>query len=323
MLQAVLPIRWRRRFQSRFDRLISRRMRPPAAVQRLESRSTYVLPTGYGIFFAAVLYTMLMGSMNYSNNMGFMLTFLLTGIALVGMLYTYRNLSWLRLHAGRAKPVFAGDPVEFPLILQTGDGRPAYRIDVGLNRRQMHAVDIPENAMADTRIRVPTRVRGVQRLGRIRTETVFPLGLFRVWSWVALDAQVLVYPKPAGNRRLPRAGYAGEGRRNAPVSGNDDFAGIRRYQPSDPPTHIAWKAFARGHDVLTKQFSGVAGDDVWLDWDSLPDLDVERRLSQLCQWVLTLHYHGRSYGLRLPGRVIAPGIGEQHKTHCLEALALF
>lgn len=322
MLQAVWPNRWRRGLQGRIDRLIGRRMRAPAAEQRLEARSTYVLPTGYGLFFAIVLYIMLMGSINYSNNMGFMLTFLLTGIALVGLLYTYRNLFALRLHAGRPRPVFAGDRAEFPLILQTGDGRPAWRINIGPNRHQMQAADIPEHDLTSTAVHIPTARRGLLRLGRLRVDTAFPLGLFRVWSWVALDARVLVYPRPAGNRRLPVSGYAGEGRRNAPIAGNDDFAGIRRYQPGDPPTHIMWKAFARGHDVLTKQFSGIAGEDVWLDWAMLPDLDVEARLSQLCQWVLALHHQGRRYGLRLPGRVIGPDAGEQHRAACLEALAL-
>jgi uncharacterized protein (DUF58 family) len=32
---------------------------------------------------------------------------------------------------------------------------------------------------------------------------------------------------------------------------------------------------------------------------------------------------GQSYGLRIPGTVIAPGRGDQHRARCLEALALF
>jgi uncharacterized protein (DUF58 family) len=39
--------------------------------------------------------------------------------------------------------------------------------------------------------------------------------------------------------------------------------------------------------------------------------------------VLQAERFGQSYGLRLPGTSIRPSRGEQHRTRCLEALALF
>jgi uncharacterized protein (DUF58 family) len=43
----------------------------------------------------------------------------------------------------------------------------------------------------------------------------------------------------------------------------------------------------------------------------------------LTQWVLQAERFGQSFGLRIPGSVIAPARGEAHRTRCLEALALF
>jgi uncharacterized protein (DUF58 family) len=298
-------------------------MRPAAPVQELASRSTYILPTGYGVFFAIILYTMLMGSMNYSNSMGFMLTFLLAGMALVGMLYTYRNLVSLRLIAGHPKPVFAGDNVEFPVYLQTANARPAFRIAAGPHRKDLRTVDIASDGTSKVTIKVPALKRGWLQLDPIRVQTTFPLGWFRVWSWVAVDSRALVYPQPEGRHRLPLYKAAGTGRKQSQTIGNDDFSGIRRYQPSDPPAHIAWKALAKGHEVLTKQFSEQSGEELWLDWDSLPGLATEQRLSQLCLWVLNLHQQGKRYGLRIPGIEIKPNVGEQQRKTCLEALALY
>ena len=51
--------------------------------------------------------------------------------------------------------------------------------------------------------------------------------------------------------------------------------------------------------------------------------EAEARLSVLCQWVLQAEDFGQAYGLRLPGREIAPSRGEVHRTRCLEALATF
>jgi uncharacterized protein (DUF58 family) len=60
-----------------------------------------------------------------------------------------------------------------------------------------------------------------------------------------------------------------------------------------------------------------------LDWDSLPDLDTEARLSQLTRWCLDAAARTDSFGLRLPNAVIPLGRGNRHLSDCLRALALY
>jgi uncharacterized protein (DUF58 family) len=87
---------------------------------------------------------------------------------------------------------------------------------------------------------------------------------------------------------------------------------------------VAWKAVARSQKMLTKQFSGEAASELWLDWAALPaGLDVEARLSRLAGWVLLAERTGALYGLRLPGVELPPGQGESHSGACLRALALW
>ena len=69
--------------------------------------------------------------------------------------------------------------------------------------------------------------------------------------------------------------------------GQDDFVGLRRYAPGDSLRQVAWKAFARGQPVMTKQFSGLEAGELWLTWLDLPaDMRLEARLSRLTRWVL-------------------------------------
>jgi uncharacterized protein (DUF58 family) len=105
--------------------------------------------------------------------------------------------------------------------------------------------------------------------------------------------------------------------------GDDDFAGLRSASPGDPPQRIAWKAYARNDVLLLKEFSGGTQEPCMLDWDMLPDLGTEERLSQLTRWCLDADAAGRSLGLRLPGNAIPLGAGPKHLEACLEALALF
>ena len=107
-------------------------------------------------------------------------------------------------------------------------------------------------------------------------------------------------------------------------SGQEDFSGLRSYHPGDSPQHIAWKAVARGQGLLTKQFSGRADAELWLDWHMLPStLDVESRLSRLARWAIDAHDAGLSCGLRLPALALPPAPGDAQLSRCLEALALF
>ena len=99
---------------------------------------------------------------------------------------------------------------------------------------------------------------------------------------------------------------------------------MRGYQITDSPRHVAWKAAERSGALLTKQFTGDAAAELWLDWALLPSaLGVEARLSRLAGWVLAAEQAGARYGLRLPGAELPPGRGDAHCSACLAELALF
>jgi uncharacterized protein (DUF58 family) len=138
------------------------------------------------------------------------------------------------------------------------------------------------------------------------------------------DSQCLVYPRPEASPLPPHAPSGRAGGARAHAQGSDDFSGLRAYQPSDSPRHVAWKSAARSDDMLTKQFAGEAVAELWLSLGDLPGaLGLETRLSRLAGWVLAAERSGALYGLRLPGVELAPDNGDAHRAACLEALALF
>ena len=62
-----MPAALRERARARFDAWAKRRM-PDALPARFDRRRIYVLPTKFGLFFAALLATMGVGALNYNNN---------------------------------------------------------------------------------------------------------------------------------------------------------------------------------------------------------------------------------------------------------------
>jgi uncharacterized protein (DUF58 family) len=290
----------------------------------LVHRRVYIVPARLGWIFGATLVILLIGSINYALSLGFALTFLLAGMGLAGMVHTARNLARMAVSVGRAEPVFAGESTQFRLYLE---GRAAFDRPAILARHLASGaqlvVDVPAGALAEVVLAVPAKRRGWMPLGRVMLETRFPLGLFRSWSYVEPDARCLVYPRPERSPLPPSGAETTAGALRSPVPGNDDFAGLRGYQLSDSPRHVAWKAVARSDDMLTKQFTGEAAAELWLDWRLLPPgIGLESRLARLAGWVLAAQRAGAQYGLRLPGVEIAPGRGDAHRAACLQALAL-
>lgn len=288
-------------------------------------RNIYILPTGYGLLFMAVLAGMLIGSINYNNNLGFLLVFLLGSLGLVAMLHTYGTLYGLQLHSATAVPVFAGASMAVDIRVG-GIDRPrtglCWRIDP-----QLQAVVDLEPATGDgVRVHVATRQRGPLTPGPLTLRSTYPLGLFQVWSRIDTGVRGLVYPRPLAGP-LPTNPADGptekRDRDAAPIRGVDDFDGLAAYQPGDPPGRIHWQAYSRGRGLHVKRFVSASGPAGVLDIDRLGGTDLERKLSVLCHHVIQADRLGRAVGLKLGRTAIPVGRGPTHRARCLRALALF
>ena len=87
--------------------------------QTISKKQLRLVPTGYGYLFLAVIAAILLGSVNYNNNLAFLFSFMLGGMAMVSLLNGYRNICGLRIWSVTGKPIFAGESAAFDVIVQT------------------------------------------------------------------------------------------------------------------------------------------------------------------------------------------------------------
>lgn len=295
----------------------------PVAEVVLSQRRVFILPSRHGIMYASALAVMLVGSINYGLSLGFMLTFLLGALGVNSMFYAFRNLARLRLVPGRSAPVFAGERARFTVIVDNPSALARRGIAISADPEYPAYIDVPAWGGTTVELQMPAPRRGLLRPGRLRLQTLYPLGLCRSWAYAHLDMQCVVYPRPEPEGPpLPAA--AGGDAGAAPRSGSDDFAGLRDYRRGDSLRHVAWKAAAREQTLSVKQFSGTASAEVWLEWEATPPkLGTEPRLSRLARWVLEAAAADLSFGLRLPGVMVPPARGPEQRERCLAALAAF
>jgi uncharacterized protein (DUF58 family) len=310
---------------NRIDDWVMRRVKRQPGPIHVPRFRVYILPTRFGYAFGFMCFVMLLGSMNYSNSMGFALTFLLAGLGLVAMHHTHGNLVNVLLSAGRAQPVFVGETAHFAVAVENPASRTRYALELSWPRdpQPPHYADVPPLGTVQLQLALPAQRRGWLKARVFALSTEFPLGLFHAWTWAELDMACLVYPRPAppGPQPPPTAGMGGE--QASARGGQDEFAGLRGYQRGDSLKSIHWKSLPKLRAPMVKQFTETLEHEIWLDWDTLGQLDAEARLSQLTRWVLEAEAETRAYGLRIPGTTLPPGRGETHQHQCLKALALF
>jgi uncharacterized protein (DUF58 family) len=304
---------------------------PASDTWLLTQRNIYIVPTGAGLGFALTLVLMLLASINYQLNLGYVLTFLLAGSALVSMHLTHRNLRGLSLHLRPPQPGFAGEPALLDIVI---DNPGAARH--GLALRFVHApgatpagadtawCDVPSQGEHHAQLASVPPQRGWFVLPALHLETRFPFGLFRAWTVWRPESRLLAWPRPEQPAApLPRAqAAAGEQTRLAAGPGGE-LEGVRAWRRGDSMRQVAWKKVARSGEMVSRETASTAGRELWLDWQAALAPDTEARLSRLAAWVLAAERLGLLHGLRLPGLELPPGQGEAHRRKTLEALALW
>jgi uncharacterized protein (DUF58 family) len=290
----------------------------PLSINR---RRIYILPTRFGFMLGAILVAMLVAGLNYNSNLALAFAFLMSSMALVTMHHCNRNMLRLSVDATTEVDAFAGREALLEFELRNGSRVERRDIEVRcLGAAGMGSVAAGESASIE--VIAPVAQRGVTRVSQFELRTRYPFGWFYSWTYVQGSISIYVAPAPLGNRALPSGSAQGSGS-HSEARGDEDFSGLRAYEPGVPLKHMAWKVLARGGEPVVRSYSSLAAQPEWLDWSMLEGLDTEARLSQLCLWVVESDAAQRPYGLRIPGKELAPSGGAAHRFACLRALAAF
>ena len=159
---------------------------------------------------------MLVAAINYTNNLAFLLTFLLGSISILSAIHAYANLAGLEVEAGRLFPAYCGDDARLQLFFRAG-GRERRRLNVRIGTAE-DEFSLSAGASREMDLNVTTSRRGPLPLGQVVISTRYPLGLFRAWSPLVLPVTGLVYPKPLAINRMDRHHLQGDGDRPLDIS---------------------------------------------------------------------------------------------------------
>lgn len=313
---------WQASLRSRAAAL-ARPRHPEPLPARLDRHRVYVLPTRFGLFYAALLLAMLLGALNYNNNPALLLALLLAGTGLASLVMAHLQLTGLAIVAVEAEAVAAGQPMTVRVHAKAAANRARRGLQVAFAQAAAPATVLHlDQGRGEADLTLSTQQRGWLDVPRLSVTTTRPLGLARAWAYVWPDSPLLVYPAPeAAGPPLPEGSGDRADSRLHPTG--EDVHHLRAYRPGDARRAIAWKPSARRDQLIVREYEQPQGAEISLEWRSLHALPHEQRIARLARWVEEAERGGRRYRLALPGQpILGPAHGLRHRHACLRALAL-
>ena len=316
-----IPFEAMRPFNNRFKHWLNRRI-PPQQSITLNQKSIFIFPTRTGFVFSILLLTLLLAAINYANSLIFGLVFWLGSVFFVTIFYTFRNLSGITLELQKSGTGFVGEDIDFSIKVSCPENSKREGLQLGWPNEVKQWAELHQDSSTTVHLFANAKQRGWLNPGRLLVETFYPLGLLRAWTWVDLNANAIIYPKPLFHKQTFSNSGDNEQGELTHRNGSDDFHNIRSYHAGDSPRHILWRSFARQDELLVKQFSSYTDSQLVLDWHQLEG-EPELRLSCLTGMALNAYNSDTEFGLKLPQIEIPSNSGKAHLDRVLIELALY
>jgi uncharacterized protein (DUF58 family) len=274
----------------------------------------------------ATLLVLLVASINYQLNLGYLLTFLLAGSAVVGMHVCHATLRGLTMNAVAARAAVRRQQRAAAVVLS--NERKTTRYGIGLavldasHDDRWAWTDVPGQGTSTVRSPSSPLRRGLHRVPPLTAETRFPLGTFRVWTVWRPAAQVLVYPRPSRiRRRCRRASRAPAAPAPRACRASASSRACAAYRRGDPLKLVVWKKAAKTDELVSRDTQQAQRTELWLEF-AKAGAATPRRASR--GWRVGAAGRQAGPGLRpAPARQGDPARRRRGAPRrCLEALAL-
>ncbi|MBO9666166.1 MAG: DUF58 domain-containing protein [Bdellovibrio sp.] len=284
-----------------------------------KSPRTYILPTGFGLAFGLMALTLFFMAVGYANNLIYIFFFFLLSVALTGMVVTNLNVNAVDFLEVTGSDLIAGEVGRVRVMVANSSPFERFQIEAHFDKTK-NSLPFSLGSSERSNVEVPFAApsRGIHALPRLILQSKFPFGLLRAWRVFKEPGIVLVLPKRAGIKQFPSGSSE-----DVHLNSVGLFRDHRIYQSGDSVRRIDWKASARRHDILVKNFEEPEKPALSFQWQQTEGMgDVEARLSQLALWIDEAEAQRFEYSLHLGFRNIPASSGKEHWRTCMEALAL-
>lgn len=313
------PASWREAWQRRWRQWIAKRI-PRRQEQTLNQKNIFIFPTGFGAFYLLVTALLFTIGLNYQNNSVYAFCFFLVAVFVAAIMPTFNNLHGLKIRVRASSVSVVGQSSDIELFLYAEQRA---RCQVVICHEPRVFCDMTPDARQVIHLAVVSTVPGIHPLSAIKLESVYPLGLYRAWTWLSLAHTLYVAPRPRRASELHEL-IKPQGRAANWQWQDNDERELREFRHGDGARDIYWRR-AAGEGPLLSKTRGVQrraeSPQGLLDYQRSIAPNHQAKLADLCFWTLHCDAEGMPFGLVLPSVTVPLDRGVKHRARCLQALA--
>jgi len=288
----------------------------------------FMMPTNEGIRFLLATLLLALASFNTGNNLIYLIFGLMLSIILLSYVLAALNTRGLRLKVKVPGPVYASEESEVIIRIRNEKRFASYSIRIRLPDELSSSAFLPfiqGGGASSVRARISPKARGVFGYGSFIIESSFPFIFFKRRCKVHVDGSLTVYPALMDIDLGVLWGNKGEGAHTQRPGEGDELLSLREFREGDSQKSVHWKASAKSHGLLVKEYASLMPKTVVLMIDgsgeSSPDL-FERSVSWAASAAIRLIESGYYTGLAAPGAYIPYGSGKGHLFRLLDQMAV-
>jgi uncharacterized protein (DUF58 family) len=309
------------KFKNRWDIWIRRRNRP-GNPQIVDTRNLYILPTAFGWAYGVLLFILLIGAVNYQNNLVFLLTFILAIIGMVSACEAHGNILNLSIKLIDVEDSEAGRDAKVAILVESCHKK---RFGILMGFAGQQTIQLGKLPVESTSFIIPisSTKRGYFSLPPLIISSIYPFGIFRVWSYAFFDEHYYVYPHAENPDYWPAPEPHQQGNKMH-TTGDDEYYDLKSVEnPWSDPKMIAWKIAAKGQGWFLKRMHSHDIDHWLFKLSDLQGNNIETKLANLAYWLQTAEANGQIYGLAIGDTMIPIAQGKEHLQQCLRQLAVY
>jgi uncharacterized protein (DUF58 family) len=277
-------------------------------MKKLKPPKIYIVPSRFGLLYFSGTIAMMIIAGTYSNNLVFLLSFILFSIGISAMFFTNSNLKQLILEDYEIQNQFAKEDFIVSMnffSLKTSD---SFNIQVSLEietkwnkiEKLTQTVLFVKNSISSNHLlKFKLDRRGKYKVRRVKLSSTYPLGLFTAWTWIKDERDFYVYPNCFGSYPFETKISQSDSYQKT-KRGGDDFWETKDYVYGDSIKRIDWKNYAKSETLKVKVFDANASEAYVVSFDPKNSSDIEMEISAIAQLIRTAFSDRVPLELRMP-----------------------
>ncbi len=289
--------------------------------QILTAQTLYIVPSAFGWAYAFVVLTLLSGAINYQISTIFLMTFLLAVWGLISAWEAHSNLNNLSIRVVVVNETVQGMPAELKLFIQAPHTL-RFALQCTIDHHTKVCLEQVGEEGVSCVLPLPTQHRGRFKLPPIVISSVYPFGIYRVWSYAYFADEYYVYPRPINPGFWPTT--TKQGAQLHAQASNDDMDHLRHVEnPWSQANLIAWKLVAKEQGWYHKTRNAPHYAEWIFRLGDTGVVDRETQLSYLSYWLHDAEAKQYRYGLELDNQRSEVDQGPEHCKRLLRQLACY